>query len=100
MNKPNIVPYVIEIRKLAALHQSGTPFGEVKIRVDFVIQSIEDLSFKDKDFQFRLWSDLLFALEKYITVMAHPQWLDVIAHARNKIKIKRKNLKVMKKIIT
>ncbi|NWA64032.1 hypothetical protein HX773_24340 [Pantoea sp. B9002] len=92
MNEININSHVRKIRRLAAEHQAGTSLLEIKLQVDNIIQSMRDSLINDKDYQLTIWSAMLTALEQYITNMADPKWLDVISHARSRVKSRRNSL--------
>lgn len=92
MNDININSHIREIRRLAAEHQAGASLLEIKLKVDNVIQSVRDSLRNDKDYQIIIWSAMLKALQQYITNMADPKWLDVISHARSRVKSRRNSL--------
>lgn len=78
--------YAVQLRKLAAFHQSGTSIAEVKLRVDNTIQHMKDLLGKDKKHQTLKWNELLVALEKFSRNTADPKWMLVIRHAKHRIR--------------
>jgi hypothetical protein len=85
--------FAIEIKKLAAEHQSGRPLREVKTDVDEVIQSLRVIIGPDKTVQIENWSFLLEALDRYRNSRADPKWSKVIAHAIKRIKSRRSSAK-------
>lgn len=78
--------FAIQLRKLAAFHQSGTSIAEVKLQVDNTIQQMKDALVKDKIHQTQKWNELLVALEKFCSNNADPKWMLVIRHARHRVK--------------
>lgn len=78
--------YAVQLRKLAAFHQSGTSIAEVKLRVDNTIQHMKDLLGKDKAHQTLKWNELLVALEKFSRNTADPKWMLVIRHAKHRVR--------------
>ncbi|MFT4274036.1 MAG: hypothetical protein QM578_23790 [Pantoea sp.] len=85
--------FAIEIKKLAAEHQSGRPLREVKTDVDGVIQSFRVIVGPDKVVQIEYWSFLLEALDGYRNSRADPKWSMVVAHAIKRIKSRRSSAK-------
>ncbi|KJV48769.1 hypothetical protein VH86_09180 [Pantoea sp. BL1] len=82
----NVEIFAIQLRKLAAIHQSGTSIAEVKLQVDNTIQHMKDSLGKDKTLQALKWHELLIALEKFSRNTADPKWMLVIKHAKHRIK--------------
>ena len=78
--------YAVQLRKLAAFHQSGKSLTEVKMQVDATIQHMKETLGKDKTQQVVKWDELLTALEKFNRNTAHPMWMAVIKHAKRRIK--------------
>jgi hypothetical protein len=78
--------YAVQLRKLAAFHQSGKSLTEVKVQVDATIQHMKESLGKDKTQQVMKWDELLKALEKFNRNTAHPMWMAVIKHAKHRIK--------------
>ncbi|MBP2197209.1 hypothetical protein [Pantoea cypripedii] len=85
--------FAIEIKKLAAEHQSGRPLSEVKTDVDGVIQSLRVIIGPDKEAQIENWSFLLESLDGYRNSRADPKWSTVISHAIKRIKNRRSSAK-------
>jgi len=81
--------YALEIRKLAAAHQSGMSLRDAKCSVDLLIQILKERMGPDKNIQAKVWNEFLEALDRYINGMADPAWLKVIAHARYRAKSRR-----------
>lgn len=78
--------YVVEIRKIAAAHQSGLSLLEAKRQVDSTIQHMRINLRDDKSYQARQWSTLLDALKTYNRNTVDPRWAKVINHANFRIK--------------
>jgi hypothetical protein len=88
-NEVDIRYYATEIRKLAAVHQAGQPLGEVKAKVDLLIQSMKETLGSDKSWQAEKWEELLSELNVYLTNKVDPRWMTVISHAKFRIKSRR-----------
>ncbi|MCA1179801.1 MULTISPECIES: hypothetical protein [unclassified Pantoea] len=82
----DVEAFAIRLRKLAAFHQSGTSITDVKHQVDNTIQHMKDTIGKDKTQQALKWNELLIALEKFSRNTADPKWMEVMKHARHRIK--------------
>ncbi|MGK3126446.1 hypothetical protein ACCY16_20225 [Candidatus Pantoea formicae] len=90
MSENHVHLFAVQIRKLAAQHQTGRPLKEVKAEVDFLIQSIREALGPDKRFQIKIWSQLLAELEMYQNSRADPRWQRVISHAKFRVKSRKK----------
>lgn len=90
MDNTVVAYHAREIRKLAAACQSGANLADIKKQVNLLISDVSRAAGGDSDHQIRIWSALLVSVECYITNKCDPKWTDVMRHARQKIKMRRR----------
>lgn len=84
---------VNEIRRLAATYQSGNVLSEVKRQVDEAIHNLAGTLGRNRTCRLAVWSQMNVDLQSYISNLSDPRWLDVINHARHRVKTRRYTVK-------
>lgn len=85
--------YAIQIRRLAAMHQSGGGTLKIKKLVDNVIASMEAMLKFEEDVQVMKWSELFKNLDAYMSKFSDPNWMTIILYARRQISQKKSTAK-------
>lgn len=97
MNDESICKYLLDIKKLAARHQSGADLADVKQQLDLILHEVRMALSSNRNHQDEVWAKLLLGIEGYRSSMSDPKWLDVMAYARFRLKSRRNTLANLKK---
>lgn len=89
---------VIQIRQLAALCQDGEDYHVIKDLIDCVIREFNTTLGRDRDVRLAAWTELLNQIERYCSNMSDPVWLNVMNHARMRVKSRRQTVLNYRKI--
>ena len=81
--------YILQLRRLAARHQTGESLNTIMQDVEELIKSYEKKLGNDCDYQVASWGELSRKLTLFVRNTSDPRWVSVISYARKRINSKK-----------
>lgn len=91
MKREVLSDYVVQIKRLACLHQAGGKFQKIKSELNAALTQLSAEIGPDPGERATTWADLQNVLKRSLIISADPNWIKVIRFAISRVKSYKHN---------